>query len=63
MRNVVVTGSFDNLRSSHVRFLEEASKLGPVHVLMWADEVARAMDGKYPVFPAQERQYLLQGIR
>jgi glycerol-3-phosphate cytidylyltransferase-like family protein len=26
MRSVVVTGSFDKLGSSHVRFLEEASK-------------------------------------
>jgi cytidyltransferase-like protein len=63
MRNVVVTGSFDNLGSSHVRFLEEASKLGHVHVLMWSDEVARSLEGKAPDFPAQERLYLLQGIR
>jgi cytidyltransferase-like protein len=63
MGNVVVTGSFDNLGSSHVRFLEEASKLGRVHVLMWSDEVARALEGKAPEFPTQERLYLLQGIR
>jgi cytidyltransferase-like protein len=63
MRNVVVTGSFDNLGSRHVRLLEEASKLGHVHVLMWSDEVARFLEGKAPDFPAQERQYLLQGIR
>jgi cytidyltransferase-like protein len=63
MRNVVVTGSFDNLGSRHVRLLEEASKLGHVHVMMWSDEVARFLEGKAPDFPAQERQYLLQGIR
>jgi cytidyltransferase-like protein len=63
MRNVVVTGSFDNLGSNHVRFLEEASKLGHVHVLMWSDEAARSLEGKAPDFPAQERLYLLQGIR
>jgi len=63
MRNVVVTGSFDNLGSKHVRFLEEASKLGHVHVLMWSDEVARALQGETPKFPEQERLYLLQAIR
>jgi cytidyltransferase-like protein len=63
MRNVVVTGSFDNLGSKHVRFLEEASKLGHVHVLVWSDEVVRALEGKTPEFPEQERSYLLQGIR
>ena len=63
MRNVVVTGSFDNLGSKHVRFLEEASKLGHVHVLMWSDEVARTLEGKTPKFLEQERLYLLQAIR
>jgi cytidyltransferase-like protein len=63
MRNVVVTGSFDNLGSKHVRFLEEASKRGHVHALMWSDDVVRALEGKAPEFPEQERLYLLQGIR
>jgi cytidyltransferase-like protein len=63
MRNVVVTGSFDNSGSSQVRFLEEASRLGRVHVLMWSDDVARALEGKAPEFPAEERLYLLQAIR
>ena len=63
MRNVVVTGSFDNPGSKHVRFLEEASKLGRVDVLVWSDEVVRALEGKAPEFPGQERLYLLQGIR
>lgn len=63
MRNVVVAGSFDNLGSSHVRFLEEASKLGHVQVLMWSDEVARFREGRAPEFPAQERLYLLQALR
>ncbi|MGA9059966.1 MAG: adenylyltransferase/cytidyltransferase family protein [Terriglobia bacterium] len=63
MRNVVVTGSFDNLGSRHVRFLERASKLGRMHVVMWSDEVVRALEGKTPEFPAQERLYLLQAIR
>ena len=63
MRNVVVTGSFDNLGWRHVRFLEGASRLGRVHVVMWSDEVVRALEGKTPEFPAQERLYLLQAIR
>ncbi|MBZ5516380.1 MAG: adenylyltransferase/cytidyltransferase family protein [Acidobacteriia bacterium] len=63
MRTVVVTGSFDNPGSRHVRFLEEASKLGQVHVLMWSDKVVRSLEGKAPDFPVQERLYLLQGIR
>jgi cytidyltransferase-like protein len=63
MTIVVVTGSFDNLRSRHVRFLEEASKLGHVRVLVWSDKVVHSLEGKTPEFSLQERLYLLQAIR
>lgn len=63
MKTVVVTGSFDDLRSRHVRFLEEASRLGMVHVVLWPDEVVRALEGQAPKFPLAERLYLVQAIR
>jgi cytidyltransferase-like protein len=61
-KNVVVTGSFDDLRSRHVRFLEEAAKLGAVHVLLWSDEIVRSLEGKLEL-PQEERLYLLRAIR
>ena len=60
---VVVSGSFDNLRTPHVRFLHEASRLGPVHLLLWSDEVVRAVEGKEPKFPQEERLYFLGAVR
>jgi cytidyltransferase-like protein len=63
MVQVVVTGSFDDLRSNHVRFLEEASNSGDVHVLLWSDEVIRALEGKAPKLLEAERVYLLQANR
>lgn len=60
---MVVTGSFDDLRSRHVRLLEEAAKLGQVHVVLWSDEGIRSLTGKAPRFPQEERLYLLQAIR
>jgi cytidyltransferase-like protein len=63
MKTVAVFGAFDNLRSQDVRFLEEASKLGAVHVLLWSDEVVAAVTGKPPKFPFPERHYLLEAIR
>jgi cytidyltransferase-like protein len=63
MRIVAVTGSFDNLRSKTVRFLEETSKWGDLHVGLWSDETAQAMGGKSPRFPERERLYLLQALR
>ena len=63
MTTVIASGSFDNLRSRHVRFLEEAAKLGELHVLLWSDEVARRLEGKAPRFPEAERQYLVEAVR
>jgi cytidyltransferase-like protein len=60
---VLVTGSFDDLRSGQVRFLEEAAKLGSLHVLLFSDEIARAQEGKDPKFPLEERLYLLEANR
>ena len=63
MQKSVVTGSFDDLRSSDVRFLEEAAGRGELHVFLWSDEVARRLDGRNPEFPLSERMYLVQAIR
>jgi cytidyltransferase-like protein len=62
-KTTVVTGGFDDFNSRHVRFLEEASKLGDVCVLLWSDETVRALEGHPPNFPEKERLYLLQADR
>jgi len=46
-----------------VRFLEEAAKLGRVHVLLWSDEAVQNLEGRPPRFPEDERRYLLEAIR
>ncbi len=40
MGKAIVMGSFDDLRSSDLRFLEEASRHGELHALVWSDETA-----------------------
>ena len=62
-KQVVVTGAFDDLRSGHIRFLEEAARLGEVTVLLWADEMVRQFEGKGPKFLEAERAYFLRAIR
>ena len=63
MREVVVTGGFDNLSARKVRFLHEASRFGRVHVYLWADEVIQDLTGAPPAFPLDERLYLLESLR
>ncbi len=62
-KQVVVSGSFDDLRSRHIRFLQEAAKLGELTVLLWDDAAVRRQTGAPPKFPEAERCYLLQAIR
>jgi cytidyltransferase-like protein len=62
-REVVVSGAFDDIRSRDLRFLEEASKLGKLTVLLWPDAGALEFTGKKPKFPFAERRYLLNSIR
>ena len=45
MEQAVVTGGFDDLRSSDIRFLEEASRQGELHVFLWSDQLVRSLDG------------------
>jgi cytidyltransferase-like protein len=63
VKTVFVTGSFDDLRSADVRFLQEAACLGPVHVLLRSDAAIEQLDGRPPKFPEAERQYVLGAIR
>jgi cytidyltransferase-like protein len=63
MKTVVVTGSFDDIRSSHIRFLEESSKRGSLHVLLWSDQTIYEVSGKLPIFSQRERLYILKAIR
>src|SRR4030042_6603990 len=63
MKTVVVTGSFNNIQAREIRFLEEAAKVGPLHILLWSDDVCQQIEGRSPEFPQVERQYFLESVR
>lgn len=63
MTSVVVCGSFDDLRSRHVRLLEEAAKLGTVTVNLWSDETVRQLTGENAKLTEAERMYFVGAIR
>jgi cytidyltransferase-like protein len=62
-KQVVVAGVFDDFLSIHLRFLEEAARLGEVTLLLWPDEVVQKFTGKPPKFSEVERLYLLNAVR
>jgi cytidyltransferase-like protein len=62
-KQVIVSGGFDDIRSSDLRFLEEASGLGRLTVLLWDDRAVERLTGTPPKFPLAERSYVLNAIR
>jgi cytidyltransferase-like protein len=62
-KKAIVSGGLDDIKSSDVRFLEEASKYGDLHICLWSDKLVREFNGKFPKFPQAERLYFLQAIR
>ncbi|HEY5044018.1 MAG TPA: adenylyltransferase/cytidyltransferase family protein [Verrucomicrobiae bacterium] len=62
-KQVIVSGGFDDIKSRDLRFLEAASKLGELTVLLWPDETLGQITGRPPKFPLAERRYFLNAVR
>lgn len=63
-KKVVVTGCYDWFHSGHVRFFEEVSELGDLYVVAGSDRNVQLLKGKgHPMFPQEERRYVVQSIR
>jgi cytidyltransferase-like protein len=62
-KQIIVSGAFDDLRSRDLRFLQEASRLGELSVLLWPNELIQKISGKAPKFPLAERNYFLNAVR
>jgi cytidyltransferase-like protein len=63
MSCVVISAPFDTLGAKDLRFLQEASRLGELHIVLWTDSAIAALAGKAPTFPFAERAYFLQASR
>jgi cytidyltransferase-like protein len=62
-KQIVVSGGFDDIKSRDLRFLEEASKLGELTVLLWPEATLQKLTGKTPKFTQAERLYFLNAVR
>ena len=60
---VFIHGYFDNLKTKDIRFLQEASKLGDVHILLFSDDIFIKYNNKEPISLVDERRYYLESIR
>ena len=63
MKKVFVSSACGGTRGRDIRFFEEASKQGEVHLLLWSDGQAEALTGAAPRFNRDERLYLAESLR
>lgn len=63
-KRVIVTGCYDWLHTGHVRFFEECSELGQLHVVVGHDaNIAHLKGPGHPMFPQDLRRYMVGSIR
>ncbi len=63
MTRVIVSSGLDQLGTKSFRFLQEVSRLGELHVLLWSDQAIRTLTGREPEFPQAERAYVIGAVR
>jgi len=62
-KTVAVRGVFDALSSREVRFFQEASGLGRVHLFLEDDDTVRTLYKRDPEFSLVERKYFWEAVR
>jgi len=66
-RVVLASGTFDLLHLGHVRFLEEAKKVGGKNteliVIVARDNTVKARKGKKPIMPEDQRRALVESLK
>ena len=64
---VLASGTFDLLHLGHVRFLEEAKKVGgkdaELIVIVARDSTVKARKGKKPIMPEDQRRALVESLK
>lgn len=67
MKRVLAAGVFDLLHYGHIRYLEEAKKLGgpdaKLTVIVARDETVRRMKGQDPVIPEDQRRAVVEALK
>jgi len=67
MTTVLASGVFDLLHYGHIRFLEEAKRVGGpgsrLVVIVARDETVRRLKGKKPIMPEDQRRALVEALR
>ena len=62
MKVIAVSGGFDPVHKGHIQMIEEASKIGPVLVIINSDEWLMRKKG-YVFMPWEDRAYIMGNVK
>ena len=62
-KKILIAGTFDILHPGHIFFINEAAKLGDVHVVVATDSNANRFKGRAPVIPEEQRLEVVKNIK
>ena len=62
-KKILVAGTFDILHPGHIFLINEAAKLGEVHVVVATDRNRERFAGKLPIIPEEQRLEVIKNIK
>ena len=62
-KKVLIAGTFDILHPGHIFLINEAAKLGDVHVVVATDKNREIYSGEAPIVPEQQRLEIIKNIK
>jgi FAD synthetase len=62
-KKVLIAGTFDLIHPGHLFLINEAAKLGDVHVIVSTDKNRELYSGEAPIVPEKQRLEVIKGIK
>jgi FAD synthetase len=62
-KRVLIAGTFDLIHPGHIYLINEAAKMGSVHVVIATDKNREKYSGEKPIVPEQQRLEVIKSIK
>ena len=62
-KKIVIAGTFDILHPGHIFLINEAAKLGDVHVIVATDKNRERFTGEPPIVPERQRLEVIRSVK
>ena len=62
-KKILIAGTFDILHPGHIFLINEAAKLGDVHVIVATDKNRETYSGEAPIVPEEQRLEVIKSLK